>query len=277
VLQAGPTGAAPTGWGWTDNGWGAPGPDIYFATSGVQTLGVQQREDGITIDQIVISPDTYLLTAPGARRDDMTILQARGGTAPPPPPSSDRTIVLWPGAPATLLNGTWQRAADTTAAGTLAVWNPNTNAGKITPARVSPANYFEIPFSADAATPYHVWVRMRAEGNSKSNDSIHLQFTDSVDATGSPYARIGTSSSMELVLQAGPSGGSPRDWGWTENGWETVGPHIYFEAGGAKTLRIQQREDGPSIDQVVISPDAYLNASPGARRDDTVILPEQQP
>jgi phosphatidylserine/phosphatidylglycerophosphate/cardiolipin synthase-like enzyme len=277
VLQAGPTGAAPSGWGWADTGWGAPGRDIYFATPGVQTLRVQQREDGITIDQIVLSPDTYLVTAPGAPRDDMTILPARGGTAPPPPPASDRTIVLWPGAPATLLNGTWQRAADTAAAGALAVWNPNANAGKIGPARISPANFFEIPFSADAATPYHVWMRMRAEGNSLSNDSVHLQFSDSVDSTGASYARTGTSSSMEFVLQAGPSGASPRGWGWTENGWTAVGPHIYFAESGSKTLRIQQREDGPYIDQIVISPDAYLNASPGARRDDTVILSEQQP
>jgi hypothetical protein len=79
------------------------------------------------------------------------------------------------------------------------------------------------------------------------------------------------------VLQGGPNGPAPRGWGWTENGWETVGPHIYFPTSGAKTLRIQQREDGAIIDQIVISPDAYLDGAPGQRRDDEVILTEQQP
>jgi hypothetical protein len=278
LLQPGSGGAAPSGWGWTDNGWGSPGFDVYFASTGVHTLRVQQREDGVTIDQIVISPDTYLTTPPGPRRDDFTLLAKKGGAAPPPPPSSAQSIVLWPGASsATTLAGTWQKIPDATAAGTYAVWNPNASAPKIAPARATPANYFEVPFTAVAGLAYHVWIRMRAEGNSTGNDSIHLQFNDSVDASGAPVARIGTASSAELVLQGGPGAPAPRGWGWTENGWGTVGPHIYFETTGAKTLRIQQREDGAIIDQIVISPDAYLNAAPGQRRDDEVILSEQQP
>jgi hypothetical protein len=79
------------------------------------------------------------------------------------------------------------------------------------------------------------------------------------------------------VLQGGPGGPAPRAWGWTEKGWETVGPHIYFAGGGPTTLRVQQREDGVIIDQIVISPDAFLNAAPGQRRDDVMIWPEQQP
>jgi hypothetical protein len=277
VLQAGPGGGTPAGWAWTDNGWGALGPNIYFETSGVHTLRVQQREDGITVDQIVISPDTYLSTAPGPRFDDMTILNRRGGAPPPPPPSSEGTIVLWPGAGSATLAGNWQLVGDATAAGGSAAWNPNLNAAKIAPARSSPAHYLDLTFSAAAATPYHIWIRMRAEGNSTANDSVHVQFSDSVDAGGAPYARIGTSSSAEFVLQGGPSGASPRGWGWTENGWGTIGPHLYFAATGVKALRIQQREDGPIIDQIVISPDAYLNAAPGERRDDTTILPARQP
>ena len=47
---------------------------IYFATSGTQTIRIQQREDGTIIDQIVLSPDTFFTTAPGARKGDTTIL-----------------------------------------------------------------------------------------------------------------------------------------------------------------------------------------------------------
>jgi hypothetical protein len=37
-------------------------------------------------------------------------------------------------------------------------------------------------------------------------------------------------------------------------------------------MRIQQREDGLSIDQIVLSPDTYLSASPGPTKHDRTIL-----
>jgi hypothetical protein len=48
---------------------------------------------------------------------------------------------------------------------------------------------------------------------------------------------------------------------------------LRFATGGAQTLRIQAREDGISIDQLVLSPSTYLNSSPGALKNDTTILP----
>jgi hypothetical protein len=39
---------------------------------------------------------------------------------------------------------------------------------------------------------------------------------------------------------------------------------------------VTTREDGFSIDQVVLSADRYLNASPGALKNDTTILPKTQ-
>jgi cardiolipin hydrolase len=276
VLQAGPTGAAPHGWGWTDNGWGSAGPHIRFEASGVHTVRIQQREDGAIVDQIVISPDGYLNAPPGGRQDDTTILPSSGPPPPPPPPpSSEDTVVLWPGASPAQTHGTWQVIGDATAAGGSSVWNPNSGAAKVAPALASPGNYFEMTFVAQSARPYHVWVRMRAEANSTANDSVHVQFDNAIDALGAAVARIGTPSSAEFVLQAGPSGAAPRGWGWTENGWEAFGPHVYFASDGVQTIRVQQREDGPVIDQIVISPDAYLTNSPGVRRDDTTILPER--
>jgi hypothetical protein len=65
-----------SGWGWQDNGWGVGelGPLVFFPTTGVHTLRIQPREDGLSIDQIVLSPKDYKTTAPGAMRDDTTIL-----------------------------------------------------------------------------------------------------------------------------------------------------------------------------------------------------------
>ena len=44
------------------------GPVVYFSTTGLQRIRVERREDGISIDQIVLSPGTYLSTA--ARRHE---------------------------------------------------------------------------------------------------------------------------------------------------------------------------------------------------------------
>jgi hypothetical protein len=51
------------------------GPLISFATSGTHTIRIQPREDGLAIDQIVLSPSTYLNQSPGTLKDDTTILQ----------------------------------------------------------------------------------------------------------------------------------------------------------------------------------------------------------
>ena len=69
--------AGVSGWGWQDNGWGVNilGPLIYFATTGTQTIRVQVREDGYQFDQIVLSSKQYLTSAPGALKNDTTVLK----------------------------------------------------------------------------------------------------------------------------------------------------------------------------------------------------------
>ena len=71
------SGAGVSGWGWQDNGYGAGvlGPVIYFATSGLHTIRIQQREDGL-VDRSdravsILVPDA----APGSLKNDVTILK----------------------------------------------------------------------------------------------------------------------------------------------------------------------------------------------------------
>ena len=47
------------GWAWQDNGWGkgVNGPLVFFATTGVQTMRVQTREDGLSIDHMTLNPE----------------------------------------------------------------------------------------------------------------------------------------------------------------------------------------------------------------------------
>ena len=139
---------------------------------------------------------------------------------------------------------------------------------------MAPANFVDATFNASAGTAYHVWVRMRAEGDSLSNDSVHLQFSDSVTSAGAATQRIGTSSSAEFVLQNGSTGPRRSRLGLDRQRVGRAGHSGLFRQRGTHTLRIQQREDGAIVDQIVLSPDTYQTTPPGGRRDDTTILPE---
>lgn len=276
VLQDGSSGPALHGWGWADNGWGTVGVNIVFASTGTHTLRIQQREDGALVDQIVLSPDSYLSKPPGARSDDATILPYTEGT-PPSSTLGPYTTVLWAAhVPLTNLHGAWRLTTDASAAGGAALWNPDVGAAKISPALASPTTFFETTFTATAGVAYHVWLRMRAQSNSSANDSVHVQFSGSVTASGSATMRIGSTSSAQFVLQDGSTGAAPSGWGWTENGWGSLGPDIYFATTGTHTIRVQQREDGALIDQIVISGDTYRTAAPGVRRNDSTVIAEHR-
>jgi hypothetical protein len=165
--------------------------------------------------------------------------------------------------------------ADTSAAGGHALRHPNAGVPKLNSALASPEHYFEIQFEAQAGVPYRLWVRGRADSNSWANDSIYAQFSDSVTASGEPSFQIGTTSATTVTLEDCINCGL-RGWGWQDNGYGTApgspGQLIHFSSPGVHTLRVQTREDGPTIDQIVLSPELYLSTAPGATKDDTTIL-----
>ena len=122
------------------------------------------------------------------------------GVAPPPPPTGSAEIVLY-ASKAPLRVGAWQVESDSTAAGGAKIRNPNAGAAKITTASANPANYFELTFNAQAGVGYRLWLRGRADSNSWANDSVFVQFNNSVTSTGTPTYRIGTTSAAEVNLE----------------------------------------------------------------------------
>jgi hypothetical protein len=263
------------GWGWQDNASGGRdilGPLIYFAASGPQRIRIQRREDGIRFDQVVLSAVQYLHVPPGAAQGDMTILpENTGGTAPPP--SGAAEIVMYAGRPTTVA-GNWSIASDPSAAAGKRIQNPNLGAAKLTTALASPAHYFELTFNAVAGKPYRLWIRGKATNDHYSNDSVFVQFDRSVDKAGAAQWRIGTTSAAVYVLEE-CSGCTLSGWGWQDTGYGAgvLGPVVYFATSGSQRMRIQVREDGLGIDQVVLSPATYLTTAPGPPRNDTTILP----
>jgi endonuclease/exonuclease/phosphatase family metal-dependent hydrolase len=192
---------------------------------------------------------------------------------PTPLPASD--IVIWASNVAlSSVYGNWVREFNSTAAGQVALRNPDYGAAKLSAPLASPSNYFETSFNAVAGSPYRLWIRGRASNDFWGNDSVFVQFSGSLNSGGTASYRIGTTSGLEVNLED-CSGCGLQGWGWQDNGWGigVLGPAVYFQTTGPQTLRVQTREDGLSIDQIVLSPTTYLNSSPGALRNDTVILP----
>lgn len=269
------SGCGEQGWGWRDNQYGGGlGPNVVFATSGTHTMRIQQREDGFSIGQVTLSAVKYLTTAPGASRNDATVLPK-----PPPPFVPIDEVVLWPATADNILgSGDWQPVSDPTAAGDERMWQPDLGAPKITTPSPAPANYFQIAFNADAGKPYHLWLRMKADNDAYTNDSVWVQFGGSVDASGLPTYRIGTTSGAWVSLEE-CSGCGEQGWGWQDNAYGApgnLGPAIYFAQSGPQTIRIQQREDGVSIDQIVLSAVKYAATAPGTAKNDATILPRTQ-
>jgi len=61
------------GWGWQNTAyWLSQATTVTFPTSGMHTLRVQIREDGVQFDQIILNPTTTL--PPGGLTNDLTIV-----------------------------------------------------------------------------------------------------------------------------------------------------------------------------------------------------------
>lgn len=263
-------------WGWQDTGWGPGvlGPVVRFARDGRQTIRIQTREDGVSLDQILLSSSLFTFRGPGANSFDDTALGVQPSLASAvqaPPPSVPAEMVIYAAdVVPSAIRGDWQLVSDASAARGVALRNPDRGAPKGTPL-AQPSSYFDVNFTAEMGVDYHVWVRMRAEGDSFMNDSVTLQFSGALDRAGSQYARIGTANGAIVSLQD-VNGAPLAAWGWNDAGWATVAPAIRFERSGSQTLRIQQREDGIRIDQIVISPVRYLGLSPGLLLNDRTIV-----
>ena len=193
-------------------------------------------------------------------------------TTPSPPPPSAGDIVLW-AAEAPQRVGNWSVVADASAAGGSRIWNPDAGAPKRPNPSATPSDYFQMTFDAQAGVNYRLWLRSKAQDDFWGNDSVFIQFSDSVDNGGNAVFRIGTTSAAEMNLED-CSGCGIQGWGWQDDGWGVgvLGPLIRFQTSGTHTLRIQVREDGLSIDQIVLSPQTYLSTAPGSLKNDSRIL-----
>jgi hypothetical protein len=174
----------------------------------------------------------------------------------------------------TTLSGIWSKVSDATAAAGIKLRTPDNGAAPLSTPLANPSSYFETSFEAQAGTRYRVWLRIRANSDSKWNDSVFVQFSDSVNTSGNPIYRIGTTGGYVVNLWTCAECQSI-GWGWQRSAYyvEDTGD-VRFAATGTHTIRVQVREDGVEIDQIVISPSTYANSAPGPVSGDTTIVPK---
>jgi PKD repeat protein len=347
------------GWGWQNGAyWFSQPATVTFTASSPHTLRIQVREDGVQIDQILLSPSTYLSTPPGPPTNDRTILPkdnkpavpaspsppnaatnvsttptltwtaggatsydvSFGVTNPPPLVTSDRAMASYTPSPALtsnttyywqvvarnssgttagpvwsfttapptsssgdiviyasdLLNGSWHgawtTASDATSPNGIKLVTPDAGWASTDAPLAAPIHYIDVPFNPTPGTPYTLWLRVRAQDNSKWNDAVWVQFSDA-RVNGSPIYPLNSTSALLINLATDAVAASLNGWGW-QNGayWFSQPATVTFTASSPHTLRIQVREDGVQIDQIVLSPGTYLSTPPGPPTNDSTII-----
>lgn len=202
--------------------------------------------------------------------DSVAVSASSGSTAP----SSNGDIVIYSSdASASSIHGAWSQTASSSSPGGTMLATSDTGVSHANAPLASPSDYVDLTFSANAGTPYRIWVRLRALNNSKYNDSLWVQFSDA-RANGSSVYAMNTTAGLLVNLATDRSGSSLSGWGW-ENGayWLSQATTLTFATSGMHTIRVQVREDGVEFDQIVLSPSEYLSAPPGPAANDNTIVP----
>ena len=169
------------------------------------------------------------------------------------------------------MHGHWSRAVDSSSAGGVMLTSTDTGWSNTVGPAIAPSHYVDFTFAPQPNTPYRVWLRMRAKGSSKYNDSVFVQFSNARDASNRAMYRVGTTEGLLVNRQRCSSCGL-NAWGWYDGSYWLQATSTLLFADGSQTLRVQTREDGVEIDQIVLSPTTFFSKAPGVTDYDTTIV-----
>jgi hypothetical protein len=188
--------------------------------------------------------------------------------------ASASTIVIYGSdVPDAALRGMWSKGSDATSPNGVKLQTPDTGVLYADSPLAAPIHYFDVTITPLADTPYTIWLRLKARGNKHFNDAVWVQFSNA-RVNGAPVYAINTTSGLLVNLASTATAASLRKWGWENGAYWLSQPTTLTFPGGPQTLRIQVREDGVEIDQIVLSPTTYLKVAPGGRTDDHTIVPK---
>ena len=189
---------------------------------------------------------------------------------------SGKDIILYASS-VTTIAGRWNRVPSWSGAGGEKMQSAEEGWSTTEAPLASPSDYFEAEFVPEMNRAYRIWLRLRGGGDSLSSDSVWVQFSGSVDSDGAPLYRIGSTAAL-LVNLAACSDCGISFWGWRNTTWwlDQQNTVVRFTSSAPQRIRIQTREDGVEVDQIVLSPVTYFNEAPGSVRDDSVVVPMAQ-
>lgn len=204
------------GWGWQDRTrFGPENGYVYFKNDGLHTIRIQSRQDGVFIDTILLNPykEIDVLFFDKNFKKIHCILTSKEMLGKYP----DLVIISAADIDQKRIHGKWEKGYDSSA-----MFNSHLNdlppRGNwyFQPA-INPKDYFEADFVAPKGVRYHIWCRMRAYNGSPKNDSVYIQFNDSVDKYGMERYRIGKPAyskgrmkEIDLILTGHTHGGQIR-------------------------------------------------------------------
>ncbi|PYR01496.1 MAG: hypothetical protein DMG00_31250 [Acidobacteria bacterium] len=172
-------------------------------------------------------------------------------------------------------HGSWTIASDPASPNGTKLVTPDNGVANTSSALAAPTDYVDVTFNASAGTPYTLWLRLQALGSSKLNDSLWVQFSDA-STNGAPVYPLNSASALLVNLATDSTAGSLSGWGWQNTAYWLQQPvTVTFSTAGSHTMRIQVREDGVQLDQIVLSPSQYLTTAPGTVSNDRTIVPKQ--
>jgi len=200
-------------WGWMDRTHFSPeNGDVYFENDGPHTIRVQSRQDGVSLDTILLNPYEDiddLLQARNFAQIDQLLTTKEALTRYP-----DLVVIPASNVDGSKIYGKWKKEPDTSALFKFCLDDlPPQKKGRYQPL-INPKDYLEADFLAKKGLRYHVWMRMRAYKGSPLNDSVYLQFSDSADNHGRERYRIGKPAyskdrmnDVDLILTGHTHGG----------------------------------------------------------------------
>jgi hypothetical protein len=177
-------------------------------------------------------------------------------------------------APQPEITGGWTITTDTTAACGVRLQNPDVGAPTARDIARVPERGFELTFNAEAGKLYRLGGSaarrsMTVTTTTRFTRSSTTVWTRRGRRSGGSIRRQPRASCSRTAARAGLNG-----WGWADTGYgvNAFGPEVYFATSGPRRVRIQVREDGLAIDQIVLSAAKYVTGSPGATKNDATML-----
>jgi hypothetical protein len=190
------------------------------------------------------------------------------------PPADDDVVIYAADAQPSEVHGAWTSAC-CDAASPLGTRLTTTDMERavLDAALAVPEHYVDFTFDARAVTTYTLWLRLRAAANSKWNDSVWVQFSDAM-VDGSPAYGVNTTSGLLVNLAQDSSASGMNGWGWVNGAyWLSQPASMIFQTDGPHVIRVQLREDGVSLDQILLSAGRFRVEPPGPRSNDSTIVP----